>query len=1471
MNLHNSKKFLCGLTAMLMAVSSTLPSFTSLRAQAKGETELPLIYTADGETSANPVTLLIGTNNQQVAGKNLRETMTKVNQYYALGIASQFCTFLEGDMRVYDSDAEGRVAIGGNFYNYTGSFTPIDDTQDNRDTYGLSDAYFDSLDEDGFPMGNFSEKTVGTDVVGGGNWSYNMGKGDYGSGTPLEMLEIEDGKTNSGYASVIINGEDAYQKLYLKDGAGNTIEEKRMISLDETYAGGNPRYMVSDNPNSNALDCYNARSVYTDRILDVAEQFDLLRTRSRLIAEQSTPGAVIEAVGGDPHTLKCSYTGDEDLSTIYFNFGSEYSLENLESIEFDVPEDAYVVINVLDDNVVIRNDGVPITTIYNGTTINNPIPPLESWENGDAIGQENDTAGCMKNNLPGTEKILYNMPNAEKLSLNANFNGTLFAPNADISAFLLDPTETNPEKPEIKYPNNGHISGAIIAKSFTGTLEIGYRPFSGPYSMLGTSKYKISLKKLEETNFGGMFPNTTTPLKGAVLTLFSVGADGKPDTADDIAVGSVTSSGDTAADIISFEPDPLNEDGKYYLKETAAPAGYSFDPTVYYFTITEEGSSELSPVQVGETPNPIRVKYVVDEAKAGTQEADGTVQYISAADRDTLASELVAIGVKHLSFDKFEWNSSIDANSDDTRWEIVTSATFKYLDGTEKKFTFGDVNGSPSSYASADQYGSDISPEDRSDISQIIFEVERFPAKIELFSTDCFYMGSVDNYVKPADTESTIPLTMHSRGMDGNGITMMDFTLELDPITAEILTLDSIVADDPDSIDASFDSSTGEVSLKGADGSKFFIKSSSSPFHLNATLASLETIKDVASANGMELLTDKKNGIKYYKFPLTVTDFSSQNDWWKNDSSALGNPGYLIVAVETNVAGHQDTLKLHMKNESGDDVIWWQTPAESSQKTGVIPTDSIIPTNFYRLDDSDPTGYKTVPGEPVKIYDYVQKSSAINFTNYGKAPYNSTAAPVSYPISFDGTTGSTFKIKGFTDPDCLNFAEEEYTISDIVPDATYSDYSETATITLSSGETFTNKTTNGTVPFKFYRTEDDEWIATYLGDTLYPDLTLVDDANAYEFKDHKGAITFKKFNERGAALKGADIEMTKGSVAVDLVANGETGAIGWGTTYTVDPTTFAYSYNDLNDEETADAWSWSQLGAATAIPFDKLDNAGSASAKPGTGTIGYNTPATILLDGAPVSYYRISETSAPEGYEVADDIIFFVVNTTNMMPFGASSYKVYSTTVKPGEMPDSFPFEYTYNGGFGGFYTFNAVETEDEDILAKWTIQDSATDDALLSMTDTRLPGVKLYLWKYDSVTGKPIKDGDVQLELWSEDGDATEPLGTWNTKKADADGYVHISDDEEFVTKNGGKYLKPGCYSIVETTAPKGYQLPSAEKAKTFFTVNPNLSIALGKEFITELHLDDATHTKPILADETQSFLNVSKVTMYVTGVPSV
>ncbi|MBR6243512.1 MAG: hypothetical protein IKQ90_08465, partial [Ruminococcus sp.] len=144
------KRILSGITSAALAVSGILPSGIPLANVLKADAAEPLPNLSE-DSQRDDVVLLVGSGSP-LAATTVEETLANAEAEYALGIASQFCVFLQDNFIVSESDAEGRLAVGGS----------IDFTVNNND------------------------------------WQYNIGKGDFNTQKTLNSLT---GVTN--YAHVI--------------------------------------------------------------------------------------------------------------------------------------------------------------------------------------------------------------------------------------------------------------------------------------------------------------------------------------------------------------------------------------------------------------------------------------------------------------------------------------------------------------------------------------------------------------------------------------------------------------------------------------------------------------------------------------------------------------------------------------------------------------------------------------------------------------------------------------------------------------------------------------------------------------------------------------------------------------------------------------------------------------------------------------------------------------------------------------------------------------------------------------------------------------------------------------------------------------------------------------------------------------------------------------------------------------------
>ena len=228
------KRLLSGVTSALLAVSSAIPNVSSLSAalplSASAATVGNMVQNANDGKTANDGNslgeisesdLLVGKGSPLAAKDGTAATaIQNAREKYLLGIASQFSIFLEGDLKPTTADAEGRVAVGGNF-------------------------------------------------LFQGAYNYQVGNGDYASSTPLTSLEEYKGVTN--FAHAIVNGKiknvntlalnkenkyypedgDMYKRLVLQDSANfDTATHYYWQIKDSSQEGA-----WVTNPNSPYTDC----------------------------------------------------------------------------------------------------------------------------------------------------------------------------------------------------------------------------------------------------------------------------------------------------------------------------------------------------------------------------------------------------------------------------------------------------------------------------------------------------------------------------------------------------------------------------------------------------------------------------------------------------------------------------------------------------------------------------------------------------------------------------------------------------------------------------------------------------------------------------------------------------------------------------------------------------------------------------------------------------------------------------------------------------------------------------------------------------------------------------------------------------------------------------------------------------------------------------------------------------------------
>ncbi len=471
--MKSMRKRIAGIVAAAaMAVTSTVSGISGISA---GATELTSL---SGAKTTTDVKLLSGEGNVLSDGAStVSDVIANADKTYLIGIASQFCVFLQSDFTVSEADSEGRVAIGGNF-----TFT--------------------------------------------GGWDYQIGQGDYASRTALDHLTNINGQAiyYPGAAHLIMAG-DRFQNLNIKSDYTN---EMKTFAVGQNFSLENCSYRYNS---------YNSDYIYKADLIDFTKEFQKLSATSLKLQSHKTNGTAV----WDGNTLKLTCT-DSEAEVVYFNI-ADWN-DNVSDIEYiDIPDGAYLIVTCDGAAISIDGNGDKVNTSINSTIISN-------------------TGTDSSNNNVNSERILYNFPNAATVYIDANFNGTIFAPNSTVSS---------------EQGCNGHLSGSLIAKSFKGGLEFGYRPYQGSISLLGASTgYTVDVIKYKNEKADG------NELAGADIAIY--------DAETNELVASECSDSTGLAQLTFGEE--LDEEDivskSYYIAESAAPSGYQKSDVRYYFDYTEK-------------------------------------------------------------------------------------------------------------------------------------------------------------------------------------------------------------------------------------------------------------------------------------------------------------------------------------------------------------------------------------------------------------------------------------------------------------------------------------------------------------------------------------------------------------------------------------------------------------------------------------------------------------------------------------------------------------------------------------------------------------------------------------------------------------------------------------------------------------------------------------------------------------------
>ncbi len=607
------------------------------------------------------------------------EIMNAAMDEYFLGIANDFCAFIEGDFTATEADAEGRVAIGGDL-----SFTNDWNYQVGSGDYATM-THLSSTDNYA-EIANFASALIGGKIVRINTLS--TGYGHDRNGTDDEKYDDANDSSHK-YHTTNAGNKYSYTVYYLPEEGlfkrfiiGN-IDDSHHITYVDSNSEDLP-YSAShshDYPGGCGEDCPHN---YLDNINELAQMYQYdgtkdiisktfvqIRERSSILSQKKG----IAADGTQWGDIHLTGPGtDSKAKTVYFDLGDSW--KDYRNIYFDdIPEGANIVINCGDSNVVIAGDGnnSNVHTFINGTEISN-------------------TGNVHSNNNPDSQRILYNFYNAEKVSINGNFNGTVLAPNADVTSM------------EEKSP--GHLSGALIAKSFKGGLEFGYRPYRGGADILGAvSGYTIPVDKFssikdEEGNFV-FLPDATFAL---------IDTNNTPENKQDDNLVSAWNSGSetkytTIPTAVDFSGDtdyaPFMEDGKYtilktyVLEEQSAPEGYLKEDKQYSIKVEETIYSDylLPKDGSGTFPQKVDVKVQMTESP---EKADGLNETLTFTIKDAYGDKGIEQRRIYIPNDTSPTDVfNIDINSSQTKQNITKAGKYSSSDSLIGGSDETDIMGAP--------------------------------------------------------------------------------------------------------------------------------------------------------------------------------------------------------------------------------------------------------------------------------------------------------------------------------------------------------------------------------------------------------------------------------------------------------------------------------------------------------------------------------------------------------------------------------------------------------------------------------------------------------------------------------------------------------------------------------------------------------------------------------------------------------
>lgn len=503
------------------------------------------------------------------------EIAEKAKDTYFLGIAYDFCLFLQGDAVLTDADAEGRVAVGGNL-----RFEKSWCYQVGSGNFGYMTALRDT--DDYQSIENFAHAIVG---------GYMSNIGPLATGNNMTRINslVENKGGHQGYGDTLYfpPTEDEFKRFVVGDAETGTHPHCNNETKHYNEEGSHDSVKVNE-----LAEMYKQP---TSGIINFNDTFEWLRERSKSLSEKAANGTTDLSVEN-----KITFTvpdGMENAEAVYFELpeGMNYtSLEEIRFVNVPVSSTQMVVRETETDelktvtkkipkcNLIINCGGEVFNIQGAGNTVktvmeysdgteeeisnNRDLDKRDEYNKNDYHNNANPAVvGWRSNNHPASSKILYNFTDAVAGTINGNFNGTIFAPNADVTS---DKACT------------GHLSGALIAMTFEGGLEFGYRPYRGTSNILGSKAgYAIPFDKLIEGTDINLAGASFDVKNGDELVTSWTSTDKTKWV--EIPTG-VDFSGNTNYTNVS---DPITN--TYTISESFAPDGYIGTSKTYTIIVTE--------------------------------------------------------------------------------------------------------------------------------------------------------------------------------------------------------------------------------------------------------------------------------------------------------------------------------------------------------------------------------------------------------------------------------------------------------------------------------------------------------------------------------------------------------------------------------------------------------------------------------------------------------------------------------------------------------------------------------------------------------------------------------------------------------------------------------------------------------------------------------------------------------------------